>query len=374
MLRLGVRYGSDESVALIDRVYELIAATATRLPAIWLPRKAASPSLTRSPSWLRLHAADARGSARNRAAARHAQCHPADASPYGNDRHHGQYFYWRRALLQLGLLPQESAGLARGTSAHRSAVARKHPDAEDLPDYFVTAMDLSPAEHVKVQGAFQRWIDSAISKTCNVPNDYTVEQVGELYQYMYELGCKGGTIYRDGSRDEQVLMLKGDERAEDEMAGLKAATGAEPATTPHHVYPRPDRLTGTTVATQTPFGKPISPSTATRMTIPLRSSWPSAKLAQISPRTPRGLGRMLSLLLRSTAPHNRREMMKLIIEQLQDIGGARPIGFGPSASCRCRMRWRACCKWNSSPKTSHCSWACPSRRQLARKRRLTMPR
>ena len=103
-------------------------------------------------------------------------------------------------------------------------------------------MDLAPEEHVKVQGAFQRWIDSAISKTCNVPNDYTVEQVSELFQYMYELGCKGGTIYRDGSRDEQVLMLKGDERAESEMEEMKSvasAESAEPATTPHRVYPRP---------------------------------------------------------------------------------------------------------------------------------------
>jgi ribonucleoside-diphosphate reductase alpha chain len=80
-----------------------------------------------------------------------------------------------------------------------------HPDATSLPDYFVTAMELTPEQHVRVQATFQRWIDSAISKTCNVPNDYTVEQVGQLYEYMYDLGCKGGTVYRDGSRDIQVL-------------------------------------------------------------------------------------------------------------------------------------------------------------------------
>ena len=93
-----------------------------------------------------------------------------------------------------------------------------HPGATKLPDYFVTAMDLSPEEHVRLQAAIQRWVDSSISKTSNVPNHYTVDQVSDLYKYMYELGCKGGTIYRDGSRDEQVLMLKGDERAESEMA------------------------------------------------------------------------------------------------------------------------------------------------------------
>lgn len=79
-----------------------------------------------------------------------------------------------------------------------------HP-GENLPEYFVTAMELAPEDHVKVQAAVQRWTDSAISKTCNAPQDYTIEQTKQLYTLMYDLGCKGGTIYRDGSRDEQVL-------------------------------------------------------------------------------------------------------------------------------------------------------------------------
>ena len=117
-----------------------------------------------------------------------------------------------------------------------------NPDQVELPDYFVTAMDLAPEEHVKVQGAFQRWIDSAISKTCNVPNDYTVEQVSELYQYMYELGCKGGTIYRDGSRDEQVLMLKGDERAESEMKDIKGEDKSAKKESSHAGFDTPSGL------------------------------------------------------------------------------------------------------------------------------------
>ena len=80
----------------------------------------------------------------------------------------------------------------------------KHP-GQDLPDYFTTAMELMPEEHVKVQAAVQRWTDCAISKTCNAPADYTIEQTKQLYTLMYDLGCKGGTIYRDGSRDEQIL-------------------------------------------------------------------------------------------------------------------------------------------------------------------------
>ena len=85
-----------------------------------------------------------------------------------------------------------------------------HPDAAELPAHFVTAMDLTPLEHVGAQAAIQRWIDSAISKTCNVPAEYTIEQTRTLYEEMYRLGCKGGTIYRDGSRNEQVLHRKDD--------------------------------------------------------------------------------------------------------------------------------------------------------------------
>ena len=191
-------------------------------------------------------------------------------------------------------------------------------------------MDLTPQEHIKVQGAFQRWIDSAISKTCNVPNEYTVEQVSELFKYMYELGCKGGTIYRDGSRDEQVLMLKGDERAESEMEDLKSpVTDAEPATTPHRVYPRPERLQGTSVKTQTPFGKAYITINRDDQGNPFEVFVAIGKAGTDIQADAESLGRMISLQLRTTAPHNRRDMLKLIIEQLQDIGGARPIGFGP---------------------------------------------
>ena len=80
----------------------------------------------------------------------------------------------------------------------------KNP-GQELPKWFATAMDLSPEEHIAVQAAVQKWTDAAISKTVNAPAEYTVEQTKQLYELMYELGCKGGTIYRDGSRDEQIL-------------------------------------------------------------------------------------------------------------------------------------------------------------------------
>lgn len=208
----------------------------------------------------------------------------------------------------------------------------ENPDAKELPEYFVTAMDLAPEEHVKVQGAFQRWIDSAISKTCNVPNDYTVEQVSELYEMMYDLGCKGGTIYRDGSRSEQVLMLKKEDAEPVKEAPKVEIMQAEEkqVTTPHRVYPRPSILNGTTVRFNTPFGKSYITMNSDEFGNPFEVFITVGKAGSDIQADAEALGRMISLQLRTTAPNNRRDMLKLVVEQLSDIGGARPMGFGPN--------------------------------------------
>ncbi len=89
----------------------------------------------------------------------------------------------------------------------------RHPEySEDsLPDIFVSAMELSAYEHATVQCIIQRWVDSSISKTVNAPKGSSVEQVEELYLYLYKNKAKGGTVYVDGSRDTQVLTLKSDQ-------------------------------------------------------------------------------------------------------------------------------------------------------------------
>ena len=85
----------------------------------------------------------------------------------------------------------------------------KHPEADPdkLPDFFVSAMDLSPEEHVDVQTTIQRWVDSSISKTVNAPKGYAVNQVAKIYERLFDGHAKGGTVYVDGSRDTQVLTL-----------------------------------------------------------------------------------------------------------------------------------------------------------------------
>ncbi|GIP16770.1 hypothetical protein J40TS1_24120 [Paenibacillus montaniterrae] len=113
-----------------------------------------------------------------------------------------------------------------GYDAQYVPIAQQWLDAhpgEELPDYFVTAMSLTAEEHIRVQAAIQRWVDSSISKTANCPSDFTIEETEKLYELAYELGCKGVTIYRDGSRDVQVLSTAPQKKATD--APLKEEQG-----------------------------------------------------------------------------------------------------------------------------------------------------
>jgi len=124
---------------------------------------------------------------------------------------------------------------------------------EDVARVYVTAHDISPEAHLRMQAAFQKYTENAVSKTVNFPTDATRDDIRKVFVLAYRLGCKGVTVYRDKSRDEQVLNICGvNAKAEAQGQEPAAAPGAEPFVTPR---PRPDTLIGVTKEIKTSCGK-----------------------------------------------------------------------------------------------------------------------
>jgi ribonucleoside-diphosphate reductase alpha chain len=121
-------------------------------------------------------------------------------------------------------------------------------DIEEVPakwrKVFVTSREISPEWHVKMQVAFQKYTDNAVSKTINFPNDATKDDVKNAYQLAFDSGLKGLTVYRDGSRDEQVVNF-----------GKEKEKPEEPKTENNiKMEPRPDIMHGYTYKTKTSYG------------------------------------------------------------------------------------------------------------------------
>jgi len=117
--------------------------------------------------------------------------------------------------------------------------------SEDLANVFVTAHDISPEWHVRLQAAVQRFTDNAVSKTINFPNAATMEDVATAYRLAYSSGCKGITVYRDGSRQSQVL-TRGTSSASE--------TSAPAAETDQLRAPRPRPVTTHGITERVPLG------------------------------------------------------------------------------------------------------------------------
>ncbi|QJB55640.1 vitamin B12-dependent ribonucleotide reductase [Pseudodesulfovibrio sp. zrk46] len=177
----------------------------------------------------------------------------------------------------------------------------------ELRHVFVTAMDIEPIWHLKMQAAFQKFTDNAVSKTVNLPNEATKEEIWDIYWKAYEYGCKGVTVYRDGSKISQVLCTGDDEKKKKEK---EDDTGCV-------VQDRPDVIYGFTQKIGTGLGELF-------LTVNEMDGKPFEVFATIGKSggsitaKAEAIGRLVSLALRSGVE------VREIVKQLKGIGGENP--------------------------------------------------
>ena len=191
---------------------------------------------------------------------------------------------------------------------------------EDIRNIFVTAHDISPEMHIKMQAAFQKHTDNAVSKTVNFSNGATVQDVAKVYELAYQLDCKGVTIYRDGSRDQQVLTRgkKEEKAAPENIDKEKRATKRE----------RPNVLKGWTYQMQTGCG-PLYVTVNEDITGLFELFTTMGKAGGCAASQSEAIGRMVSLAWRSGI------QTRQVIKQLQGISCHSPSGFGENKILSC---------------------------------------
>jgi ribonucleoside-diphosphate reductase alpha chain len=188
---------------------------------------------------------------------------------------------------------------------------------------FKTSHEIGYDWHVRHQAAFQRSTDNGVSKTINLPNQATEEDVANAYRLAWELGCLGITVFRDGCKGEQVLNV-GIGAKKDKAVGPALIAG--PAT----IKPRPHSLHGQTYRTETPIGTAFITVNETGEGEPFEVFLQVGKGGSDTMAVAEALGRLISLVLRLPSPFSAQRRLEEVISQLSRIGGGQPTGFGPA--------------------------------------------
>jgi ribonucleoside-diphosphate reductase alpha chain len=215
--------------------------------------------------------------------------------------------------------------MARESGVYSDALMEKiaeHGTIQEIPEIpaalrniFVTAHDITPEDHIRMQAAFQKNTDNAVSKTVNFPKTATIEEVRKVYELAYQLDCKGVTIYRDGSREHQVLST----------AKTPQEAGAAEKTA---VRDRPMSLKGWTYRMQTGCG-PLYVTINQDEEGLFELFTTMGKAGGCAASQSEAIGRMVSLAWRSGV------QPKQVIKQLLDISCHSPSGFGDNKILSC---------------------------------------
>jgi len=187
---------------------------------------------------------------------------------------------------------------------------------EDVRRIFVTAHDITPGDHVRMQAAFQKYTDNAVSKTVNLIKTATIDDVAMVYRLAHHLDCKGVTTYRDGSRDKQVLSTVQNQKETNSKDKIV-------------VRARPTTLKGWTIKKNTACGPIYSTINFDEEGQPFEVFINMGKAGTCANSQSESLGRMVSLALRCGIPAS------YIIKQLQGISCHSPLGLGENKILSC---------------------------------------
>ncbi|MDR1580905.1 MAG: adenosylcobalamin-dependent ribonucleoside-diphosphate reductase, partial [Synergistaceae bacterium] len=313
----GIRYGSKESLELAEKVMgfiqrtghdesEILAGTRGSFPnwkgSVWeaqnRPMRNATVTTIAPTGTISLIADCSSGIEPVFALAFRRKAFDGDTLVYVNG-------FLQKALERLG---EKSAPILEKVLIKGTLDGANVP--RQIKEVFVTAHDIPYREHVEMQAAFQKYTDNAVSKTINMPNSATLDDVRDSYLLAYSLGCKGITIYRDGCKDEQVL-YHGTDGARASQKQIDKGGRAKPRQ-------RPANLVGSTVKIRTSFGNLyLTLNMFERKPFELFATL--GKSGKDTQAHTEALGRLISLSLRSGVP------VRDIIGQLKGIGGSQPV-------------------------------------------------
>ncbi|MFL5471557.1 MAG: vitamin B12-dependent ribonucleotide reductase [Gemmatimonadales bacterium] len=376
-VKLGVPYDSDEGVALGRKIQQFVDEEGKRESERLAAQRGTFPEWERS-IWGpdETCARNAQGE-RVRPMRRLRNCNVTTVAPTGTisiiagcssgiEPLFAVAFMRNQAGVLMPDVNEDFIAIAKAEGWYSDELMRKiaetgHIDFPAVPAkwqrVFVTANAIKPEWHIRMQAAFQEFNDSAISKTCNFAHDASEEYVEEIYRLAYRLNCKGVTVYRDGSRDMQVLSAGSTAKKVTEQVGKDGKAGkvtqevtgtadlhgeiAELRTENERLQrivlelesenlqrrqkrSRPEVLRGTTRRVETPLGTLYVTITEDDRGQPFEVFMTLGKAGGALMADVESLGRLISLALRSGIP------IKEIYRQLRGISSDRVIGLGPN--------------------------------------------
>ncbi|MFW5904696.1 MAG: vitamin B12-dependent ribonucleotide reductase [bacterium] len=372
LVRLGIRYDSDEGVALARRVMEFVNEEARNASERMAGERGVFPAWEHSIWGPDETCARRENGHRIRPERKLRNCNLTTVAPTGTisiiagcsggiEPLFAVAFMRNQAGVEMPDVNPDFVALAREQGWYSDELMERiaeegHIHFDEVPEavqnVFVTSHDITPEWHVRMQGAYQEHVDSAISKTTNFPHQATREDVREIYELAFHLGCKGVTVYRDGSRPHQVLSTgktgKTEESAEAEEARIaleQALADAREeahrlrieleerdsrdeeqdhvAAATRHKRQRPGMLKGRTIKTNSPLGDLYVTINEDQDGRPFEVFCTLGKAGGAAMADAEAIGRLISLALRSGIP------ITAVRDQLRGISCDRAVGVGP---------------------------------------------